>query len=354
MAGATILALAGSPLDATPIARLSMGRGRPSRLWLPSRMSVSIIGGDYVQNSSTSPAETAAAPIRHPLRSAEDRPLLGILVLVTGIAVLPAMDAIAKHLAGHLPVLEIAWARFLFYSLALLPIALRQYRGLLWRPARPGLQLLRGGLMAFSALMFFSAIKNMPLADAMAVFFVYPFFILLGSAVLLREPIGYARWIMVIVGFIGTALVVRPMAGAISIGVLFCFASGIAYAGAMLATRKLGSQDPALVTSAISALLGAAVYSLLMPFVWVTPDLADWPLMALMGAIAAIGHFMIVHAHRLASAAQLAPFGYSEIVSAIVVGLLAFGDMPAPIVWVGIALIVASGIAAMRMSGRPG
>jgi len=248
-----------------------------------------------VQNSSTSSAEIAAPlAARRQILAAEDRPLLGIVVLVTGIAVLPAMDAIAKHLAGHLPVLEIAWARFLFYTLALLPIALRQYKGALWKPARPGLQVLRGGLMAFSALMFFSAIKYMPLADSMAVFFVYPFLILLGSAILLREPIGYLRWIMVIIGFVGTALVVRPSVGEISIGVPFSFASGIAYAGAMLVTRKLGSHDPALVTSAISALLGAAVYSLLMPFIWVTPDLADWPLMALMGIIAAIGHFMIV------------------------------------------------------------
>lgn len=159
---------------------------------------------------------------------------------------------------------------------------------------------------------------------------------------------------MVIIGFIGTALVIRPAIGTISPGVPFALASGFAYAGSMLVTRRLGSHDSAVVTSAISALLGVIVYSLAVPFVWVTPNLPDWPFMALMGSIAAIGHFMIVHAHRLASAAQLAPFGYSEIVSAIVVGLLAFGDMPTPIVWVGIALIVASGIAAMRMSGRPG
>jgi drug/metabolite transporter (DMT)-like permease len=117
----------------------------------------------------------------------------------------------------------------------------------------------------------------------------------------------------------------------------------------MLVTRKLGAHDPAIVTSAISAVLGAVVYSLVMPVVWVTPAWSDWPLMALMGIIAAIGHFMIVHAHRLAPASQLAPFGYIEIVSAIVIGLVVFGDIPAPIVWLGIALIIGSGIVAMRL-----
>lgn len=278
--------------------------------------------------------------------------MLGIITLVAGIAILPAMDAIAKHLAGHLPVLEIAWARFLFYTLALLPFALRQHKGTLWQPARPGLQLLRGSLMAFSALSFFYAIKHMPLADSMAVFFIYPFVILVGSALLLREPVGLMRWAMVLVGFAGTVLVVRPSLGTISIGVPFAFASGLAYAGSMLVTRKLGSHDPALVTSALSALLGAVVYTLIVPVVWVTPAPADWPLMVLMGFIAAIGHFMIVHAHRLASAAQLAPFGYTEIVSAILIGFLVFGDIPAPIVWLGIALITVSGVAAMRLSRK--
>jgi len=304
-----------------------------------------------VQNSSSSSVSLPATPSPRSATDA-DRPLLGIVVLVAGIAILPAMDAIAKHLAGHLPVLEIAWARFLFYTLALLPFALRQYRSALWRPARPGLQLLRGGLMAFSALSFFYAIKHLPLADSMAVFFIYPFVILVGSALFLREPIGLMRWAMVLLGFIGTVLVVRPSVGTISIGVPFAFASGLAYAGSMLVTRKLGARDPALVTSALSALLGAVVYSLIVPFDWVTPDAGDWPLMALMGFIAAIGHFMIVHAHRLASAAQLAPFGYTEIVSAILIGFLVFGDIPAPIVWLGIALITASGIAAMRLGRK--
>jgi drug/metabolite transporter (DMT)-like permease len=279
----------------------------------------------------------------------QDRPLLGIIVIVSGIFLLPAMDAIAKFLSGHLPVIELVWARYLFYALAMLPVALRRQPRTLLRPTRPGLQLLRGVIMAFSAWMFFAAVSRMPLADAMAVFFIYPFLILIGSAFLLGESVSYLRWLMVILGFVGAALVIRPAMGTMSPGVPYALASGFAYAGSMLVTRKLGAHDPAIVTSAISALLGAVAYSLVMPFVWVTPGWSDWPLMALMGIIAAIGHFMIVHAHRLAPASQLAPFGYIEIVSAIIIGLVIFGDIPAPIVWLGIALIIGSGIVAMRL-----
>jgi len=126
----------------------------------------------------------------------DDRPMLGVATLVAALAILPGMDAIAKLLAGHLPILEIVWARYLVYALFLLPLALSRHGLALFRPARPLLQLLRGGLMAFSALMFFSAVARTPLADAMAVFFVYPLLILLASSVILGRPsAGYAgRW----------------------------------------------------------------------------------------------------------------------------------------------------------------
>ena len=304
-----------------------------------------------MQQPST-PASEIATPALATSSATEDHPLRGILTLVTGLSILPCMDAIAKHLAGHLPVLEITWGRYVFYALALVPFAFKQHRATLLRPSRPGLQLLRGSIMAFSALMFFSSVKYMPLADSMAVFFVYPFLILLGSAWLLHEPVGKARWVLVLIGFIGTLLVVHPALGGISIGVAFSLASGIAYASAMLVTRRLAAHDPSLMTAALTALIGVVIYSVVIPFTWVQPAAADWPLLALMGFIAAIGHFMIVQAHRLATASQLAPYGYTEIVSAIVIGLIAFGDIPSPIVWLGIALIVASGIAAMRLKAR--
>ncbi len=282
----------------------------------------------------------------------DDRPLLGVATLVTALAILPGMDAIAKLLAGHLPILEIVWARYLVYALFLLPLALRRHSVALFRPARPLLQFLRGGLMAFSALMFFSAVARTPLADAMAVFFVYPLLILLGSALILRETIGRLRWAMVILGFIGAALVTRPSLQGVSWGVIFALASGTSYAAAMMVTRELAAHDAPLVTAAISALLGAVVFSLLLPFVWTPPGTSDWPLMALMGAIAAVGHFLIIRAHRMATASELAPYGYTEIVAAILFGLLVFGDMPTPLVWLGIAMIMASGVAASWSNGR--
>ncbi|HWA42700.1 MAG TPA: DMT family transporter [Hypericibacter adhaerens] len=282
-----------------------------------------------------------------------DRPLLGAAILVGALAMLPGMDAIAKHLSGHLPVLEIVWARYFVYALLLLPAAVRRHGPGLLRPSRPFWQLLRGGLMALSALMFFSAIARVPLADAMAVFFIYPLLILVISALFMGETIGWQRWLLVLFGFIGAILVIRPSIQGVSPGVLFALASGAAYGSALVVTRKLAVHDPGLVTATISALVGAAAYSLIVPFVWVMPAPADWPMMALIGVIATAGHFLIIAAHRMATASQLAPYGYTEIVAAILFGFIVFGDIPDPIVWLGIAVIIASGIAVTWSHRKP-
>jgi len=127
-------------------------------------------------------------------------------------------------------------------------------------------------------------------------------------------------------------------------GDFFALLSGFGYAIGMMVTRRLAAHDPGLVTGVMSALTGVVLYSFAMPFVWQTPSGVDWLWMAVMGGVAALGHYLLITAHRMATAAQLAPYGYAEIVSAIFFGLVVFGDWPVPIVWLGIAVIVASGI----------
>jgi drug/metabolite transporter (DMT)-like permease len=281
--------------------------------------------------------------------------VLGAVIMLSGLAMLPGMDAVAKHLSGHLPTVEVVWARFLFYVVAIAPVALSRYGTTAFRPSRPGLQLIRGLLFASSAYCFFLAIARLPLADTMAVFFIYPLVILLASAAVLGETIGRLRWLMVMAGFAGALLVIYASKdqaaaatalpeGQIYLGDGFALLSGIGYALGMMVTRRLAAHDPGLVTGVASAVTGVVLYSFAMPLVWMAPSSIDWLWMALMGGVAALGHFLLITAHRMATAAQLAPYGYAEIVSAIFFGLVVFGDWPQPIVWLGIAVIVASGV----------
>jgi drug/metabolite transporter (DMT)-like permease len=286
--------------------------------------------------------------------AARNRPVLGALIMLCALAMLPGMDAIAKHLAQHdgISPVEITWARFLFYALAIAPFALARHGIAALKSNRPWLQVLRGVLFSTSAFSFFLAIARLPLADTMAVFFIYPLVVLLVSAVALRERIGPLRWAMVALGFGGALLVIGPTAAGISAGALFALLAGIGYALGSMVTRRLASVDPGLVTSLISAVTGFALFSLLAPTVWQTPSPAQWLWMALLGGIAALGHFLLITAHRLATAAQLAPYGYAEIVSAVIFGLVVFGDWPAPVVWLGIAVIVVSGIVVTWSNAR--
>jgi drug/metabolite transporter (DMT)-like permease len=282
----------------------------------------------------------------------KNRPILGAGLMLCALAMLPGMDAIAKHLSATLPTIEVTWGRFLFYALVIGPIAVAKFGRRAVMPARPGLQVLRGLLFAGSAYAFFLAIAEMPLADTMAVFFIYPMIVLLASALILRERIGVLRWAMVVLGFVGVLLVMQPSLEGFSRGDLFALASGAGYALGSMVTRRLAPHDPGLVTGLISAATGVLLYSLAMPFVWQTPTAGEWLGLAAVGIIAALGHYLLIAAHHLATAAQLAPYGYAEIVSAIFFGLIVFNDWPEPIVWLGIVVIVASGIVVTWSNAR--
>ncbi len=270
--------------------------------------------------------------------------MLGIIMIVVAMTIIPVMDGIAKHLTGTFHPLQVVWARYFFHFVLFLPFVVWRYGGRTFRLQRPLLQLARGGLLLIATICFFSAVKSMPLADALAVVFVYPFVVTALAPALLGDRVGKLRWAAVAVGFAGALLVIRPGFAALSIATLFALGAGCFYACYVLATRKLAGSDPVLVTLLMTGLVGTVVSSVFVPWFWLTPTAAELALMVVIGLLAAAGHYLIILAHEHASAPQLAPYAYVEIVSATVVGLVAFGDFPDAVTWTGIAVIVASGI----------
>jgi len=270
----------------------------------------------------------------------------GYLIFVASLAFLPLMDAIAKLLSTRLPVLEIVWARHVVYAFAVVPLALLRdgWRGLGTR--HPWWQLARGGCMCLASGCFFMAVSRMPVADAMAIFLCYPAILLPITALALGERPTPRQWSMVACGFIGALIVVRPTFHGLADGAVFAVGSAVLYPLSMIATRRLADEKSPLVTTALSALIGAIAYSVVVPRVFVVPAPGDLWLLAAVGLIAAIGHYGIVAAHRHALSSQLAPLGYTEIVGAVAAGALLFGALPTPATWAGIALIVGSGVVA--------
>jgi drug/metabolite transporter (DMT)-like permease len=290
-------------------------------------------------------------------RTASSRASTGIALMLSAMAILPAMDAIGKHLGQVLPVLVVVWARLVFASLFTLPAVLIRHgvAGAI-RPQRPLVQVARSLLMVMSTLSFFSGLRYLPLADTLAIFFIMPLVVTGLSPLVLGEHVGVRRWSAVVVGFIGTLIIIRPGFQSANVGILWALSAGTSMAAFFLLTRKIAGSIDALINNFQTTLIGAVLMSLVMPVVWQSPGLENWGLMALMGAIAALGHYAMVRAYDLASAPTLAPLAYTEMVSAAIIGYLVFGDVPDLWTVVGVAILVASAIyISLRESrlGRP-
>jgi len=268
----------------------------------------------------------------------------GILLILVAMTLVPMMDGLAKLLSARYPVMEIVWARYFFHLMILLPVVLSRYNRRDLLPKRPLLQVIRGGLLLLSTILFFAAIAVMPIADALALVFVSPLLVTALSPFLLGETIGPRRWAAVIVGFVGALIIIRPGIADIDTGTVLALSAGIVYALYMVATRKLSGTAPPLITLAYTALMGAIAMSAAVPFFWVAPTLDDLAMMMAMGGLAALGHYFLIKAVERAPVSLLAPFGYSEIVMATLIGYVVFGDFPDNWTWAGVAVIVVSGI----------
>lgn len=297
---------------------------------------------------SPAPSAAALAPGRQPAVLAQ-----GLLVMVGAMLILPAMDALAKYLSADVSPAQLGWARFAFQTLLILPAVVwtAGWRGLL--PRRPWLNACRGALIAVSGTSFFAAVKYMPLADAMAIFFVEPFILTLLSALVLRERVGWRRRSAVAVGFVGALIVIRPSYGVFGWVSLLPLATATLFSVYLILSRRAAASDSTAAMQFTAGLAATVVMSVVLAVGALTgapelmpqaADLSTWVLMAAIGVLATVGHLMVVHAFRVAPASLLAPFHYLEIVSATALGYLMFGDFPDAGKWLGIATIVGSGV----------
>lgn len=268
-----------------------------------------------------------------------------LLLLLPAVTILSGTDGLAKALseAGY-AVLQIVWARYVFQTILTFPFALKRHgRGLL-RPPEAWAQAARSLLHMTSTFLFFMAIARIPLADAIAIFFVYPFVVTALAPWLLGESTGWRRWSAVIVGFCGTLFIVKPEFGNFDTGALLSISASLAFGLYIVLTRRIATRTDATMAIFTQGLVAAVLLSAVVALDWRDPDPVAWAMLVAIGAVSAIGHFMIIRAYGLVSASLLAPFGYFEIVAATIIGLLWFGDFPDAWSWVGIAVICASGI----------
>ncbi len=277
--------------------------------------------------------------------SRSSRPLLGIGLMITAMAVLPFLDVIAKYLGQQgMPVMQIVWARLFFGALFTLPFALKLagVKGLM--PNMPVMHAVRASFMIAATAFFFAALRDLPVADTLAIFFVQPLVVTLLSPVVLGEHVGLRRWVAVMIGFLGTLIIIRPGLQELNPGVFLALASGTCLAIYLLLTRKIAGSAPAMVTTFYTSLCGAVIMSVIVLFVWETPTPAQWGFFLLLSLIANGGHYLIVKSYDHAEASLLAPLAYTEMVMATIAGWYFFGDFPDVWTFVGVAILIACAI----------
>jgi len=261
-----------------------------------------------------------------------------------GWMMLPVMDGFAKYLSADLPVLQITWARYFFTVAFTFPIMFFFYNKQLVWSDKPKLQILRGLILLCANICFFYAISIIPLAKALTLAFVAPLIVTAFSPMLLGEKVGVRRWTAVIIGFVGSLVVIRPGFLEINLASLAALGTGVMYGFYLIITRKLSTSDNPLLTLLLTGLVGLVAVTGVIPFIWVNPNLSQWSMMAGIGVFACIGHLFLILSLKYADASKLAPLGYTEIIPNVIIGYYFFGNFPDNWTFLGLAIIVISGI----------
>lgn len=289
---------------------------------------------------------------RAPSRSS--RPLLGVLFMCAACALFPIMNGLVKLLAATYEPQQIVWFRIVSHLVLVAAVFMpRMGLGLL-RTRRIGTQFVSSVMMLLSTLFFFSAVKSVPVAEAISVTFVAPLAVVLLAWPLLGERITLFRLAAVIVGFGGVLIVIRPGSAVFQWASLLLLGSAVCYAVYQILIRRLAGVDAPATSIFYSVLLGAIIMSIWLPFVWKRPaSLADWALLCSLGVFGALGHYCVAKAMTYASANFVAPFNYTQMIGSVIVGYLMFAEVPDSYTWLGTAVIVGAGLLVGWQGRRP-
>ena len=259
-------------------------------------------------------------------------------------AILPFMDTIAKYLSEDLSFFQITWARYFFTVFFTLPFMFFFFRKNLNWSENPKLQILRGLTLFFANVCFFYSISIISMSKALTLAFVAPLVTTALSTVILGEKVGFRRWTAVIIGFIGSLVVIRPGFIEFNLATIAALGTGFLYGFYLIITRKLHTTDNPLLTLLLTGIVGASISSLFVPIVWINPSVSQWLLLGVMGIIACLGHLLLIYSLRYADASKLAPFGYFEIITTTILGYYFFSDFPDIWTILGLFIIISSGI----------
>lgn len=271
-----------------------------------------------------------------------------VLLCLAAMVLFAASDIIAKYLSITFHPLQIAWFRYLAASTLLVAICLR-----FGKPARsvaPAAQIIRGVGMAAATILLVAALRLQPVAEATALVFISPCLVTLLCVLLLKERVPARRWVGVVGGLLGVLVILRPGFAGYNPASLFSIASAACWATALVMTRRAVVADDLVTTLAYSSLTGFVLLTAALPFVFRGLTVEQGVLSAATAVLWLAAHVAIAFAYRRpeAQVSRLAPISYTHLLWATGFGYVVFGTIPDAMTVAGAALIVASGLAAIR------
>jgi drug/metabolite transporter (DMT)-like permease len=265
--------------------------------------------------------------------------------MVLAVSTFTCLDTTSKYLAQHYPVAGIVFVRYIVQMLLMvIVLAPRMGMGLV-RTTNLRLQVVRGVILTLSSLAFLSALAHMPLAEAASIAFMTPIIIAVLAGRVLNEKVGPRTWLALAGGFTGVLLIVRPGGGFFTWAALLPLLSALFMAFYQMLTSKLAGRDAPLTTLFYPALIGTALVPVAAPTQLVLPTtLGHAALFLLIGVLGGLGHLLLIQAHHYAPSSMLSPFMYAQLIMALFLGWLVFGQLPDALAMLGMATIAASGL----------
>lgn len=272
------------------------------------------------------------------------RAWLAIILFCTGLTFGALHSGLGKTLTSELSVLLILWGRYLGYFILVLVLAVWRHGRATCSISRPGMQIVRGFVQAVGALCFLAALIKTPLAEATAILFIYPFLVTALTPLLFGDRLRSRHWIAVSLGFVGVLVVMRPGVDGISVYALLALAAGVSYAAQLVLTRQLTGIAPPLITGLVTAGVGLVLFSFMLPWVWQPLTPLQVGILIAIGTSVTVGQQLSIAACDRTDLSTLAPFGYFEIVAAVIISLLLFRELPDALAMLGIGIIVLTGL----------
>lgn len=276
----------------------------------------------------------------------------GIVLTVIACFVLAGMDSVGKHLVQELNPAQVVWARYTFHTLLVGAVFGLGARGPFLVPRHPWLQFTRGLCLLGVTLGMYFAIRSIPLADATAIMFLAPVLVTLLAGWLLKEPVRPLHWAALVLGLGGVVLIIRPGFDTPQAAMLLPLGSALFLAFYFVITRYLRGRDGETTTLFHTTASGSVLMSIVVIVFWTPPTLAQWGMLAAVGALGAVGHLLLIRAFHLGRASSLSPYLNAQIVAAALYSVWFFDDPLSPAFLTGALLITAAGVLSWQLERK--